>query len=103
MAKQIPERTRAEKLAHVVAGDSSREHADELDITGPGGTFRGLLFSAPRLGASLVVYRIGEGDILKTTPVRSVSTDPDGVVYVHTMNSTYRLARRAASAAVDAA
>lgn len=102
MAK-APERTRTEKLAHLVAGSTSRAHAGELEITGPGGTFRGLLFAAPTLGSSLVVYRIDEADVLKTTPVRSVSTDPDGTVYVHTLNSTYRLARRAASAAIEAA
>ncbi len=103
MANDEGESTKIETVASLLARAGSREHKDQLEITGPGGIFRGLLFSPPRLGTGLVIYRLDEGDILKTTPVCRVSTDPDGSVLVHTRNSTYRLVRAAVRSAVEAA
>ena len=103
MNDNIRDSTKTESVSGVIARSRSREHKDELEVTGPGGVFRGLLFSTPRLGASLIIYRLVEGDILKTTPVCRVSADPDGSVLVQTRNSTYRLARQAAKSAVEAA
>jgi hypothetical protein len=103
MERENKDTTKTESVASVLARAGKREHEDQLEITGPGGVFHGLLFAPPRLGVGLVIYRLGEGDILKTTPVCRVATDPDGSVLVQTMNSTYRLARPAARAAVEAA
>ncbi len=75
----------------------------ELEITTARGVFRGRLFAPPRVGASLIIYRIAQGDIIKTSTVRRVSAEPDGSLRVQTMNSIYRVARAAGPAVDEAA
>ena len=76
---------------------------DELEITKGHSVFRGALLMPPRVGSSLLIYRIAEHDVLTTSVVRSVSIGPDGGLCVITLNSTYHLARTAAHPAVNEA
>ncbi len=74
----------------------------ELEITTAKGIFRGRLVALPRVGESLIIYRIAQGDIIKTSVVRRVTTERDGSLRVQTMNTIYHVAR-AAGPAVDQA
>ena len=95
--------TRSQSVSPAISGRKAREHAGELEITVAGSVIRGLLFAQPKVGQSLVIYRISEGDVLKTSTVRSVSIEPDGAVRVETMNSTYRLVSTATKTAAHQA
>ena len=95
--------TRSESMSTAITGPEVREHADEFEITSAGRVIRGMLFAPPKVGQSLVIYRITEGDVLKTSTVRSVATEPDGAIRVETRNSTYRLVTPATRTAVDEA
>ena len=96
MEEKHREITGAESVASLLARARQRDQNEELEITGPGGTFRGLLFTPPKLGTGLIFYRLHEGDVLRTSPVVDISSGADGSMVVQTLNSTYRLARLAA-------
>lgn len=74
----------------------------ELEFRTAKGVYRGRLLAPPRVGESLVIYRIAQGDVVQTSTVRRISTEPDGSLRVQTLNSIYRVAR-AAGPAVEAA
>ncbi len=51
----------------------------------------GFIGTYPEVGVSLVIYELGRDNRITTSPVRRV-LEEDGVLWVETRNSVYRLA-----------
>ena len=63
-----------------------------------GRVYEGYLLSEPVVGRGMVLFRDPNGRRMVTTAVRRVlSTSDEGVFYVETENSVYRLSIRAAT------
>lgn len=72
----------AQKLRHFGAGRSGAV---------VGRRYEGVLASQPRVGERLIICR-RDGDQMITTAIRRILVDPTGsILYVQTMNSSYRL------------